>query len=113
MTEPPLLEVEDLRTYFHAEDEVARAVDGVSFAVNRGETLAIVGESGSGKSVTSLSIMRLIPIPPGQIAGGSIRFRGRDLLELSEAADARHPRQRDRHDLPGADEQPQSAADGR
>ena len=84
MTEPPLLEVEDLRTYFHAEDEVARAVDGVSFAVNRGETLAIVGESGSGKSVTSLSIMRLIPSPPGEIAGGSIRFRGRDLLEMSE-----------------------------
>lgn len=84
MTEPPLLEVEDLRTYFHAEGEIARAVDGVSFIVSRGETLAIVGESGSGKSVTSLSIMRLIPSPPGQIAGGIIRFRGRDLLAMSE-----------------------------
>ena len=84
MTEPALLDVEDLRTYFHAEDEIARAVDGVSFTVGRGETLAIVGESGSGKSVTSLSIMRLIPSPPGEIAGGTIRFRGRDLLSMSE-----------------------------
>jgi oligopeptide/dipeptide ABC transporter ATP-binding protein len=84
MSEPPLLEVEDLRTWFHADAEVARAVDGVSFSVAPGETLAIVGESGSGKSVTSLSIMRLIPIPPGENAGGRVRFRGRDLLTLSE-----------------------------
>ena len=86
MTEPPLLEVDDLRTFFHAEGEIARAVDGVSFSLNRRETLAIVGESGSGKSVTSLSIMRLIPSPPGEIAGGTVRFRGRDLLRLSERA---------------------------
>jgi oligopeptide/dipeptide ABC transporter ATP-binding protein len=85
MSESALLEVEELRTWFHAENEVARAVDGVSFTVSRGETLAIVGESGSGKSVTSLSIMRLIP-PPGEIAGGSVRFRGRDLLQLPEPA---------------------------
>ncbi len=85
MSEPPLLEVEDLKTWFRAEGEVARAVDGVSFTLNRGETLAIVGESGSGKSVTSLSIMRLVPTPPGEIAGGIVRFRGRDLLALSEA----------------------------
>ncbi len=84
MIERPLLEVEDLRTYFRGDGEVARAVDGVSFTVGRGETLAIVGESGSGKSVTSLSIMRLIPSPPGKIAGGTIRFRGRDLLGMSE-----------------------------
>ncbi len=84
MTAPPLLEVADLKTWFRAEGEVARAVDGVSFTLDRGETLAIVGESGSGKSVTSLSIMRLVPIPPGEIAGGTVRFRGRDLLRLSE-----------------------------
>ncbi|MBX5464085.1 MAG: ABC transporter ATP-binding protein [Clostridia bacterium] len=80
----PLLEVRDLKTYFRTEDGVARAVDGVSFALGRGETLGIVGESGSGKSVTSLSIMRLIPDPPGRIAGGQILFEGRDLLGLSE-----------------------------
>jgi oligopeptide/dipeptide ABC transporter ATP-binding protein len=86
MSTPPLLEVEDLRTFFHADGEVARAVDGVSFTVASGETLAIVGESGSGKSVTSLSIMRLVPTPPGEIAGGVVRFRGRDLRLLSERA---------------------------
>jgi peptide/nickel transport system ATP-binding protein len=80
----PLLEVQDLQTFFHAEGNVARAVDGVSFAVGAGETLAIVGESGSGKSVTSLSILRLVPIPPGEIAGGRVLFRGRDLLALPE-----------------------------
>jgi peptide/nickel transport system ATP-binding protein len=85
MNAPPLLEVEDLRTLFHAEGTIARAVDGVSFTLGAGETLAIVGESGSGKSVTSLSIMRLVPTPPGEIAEGRIRFRGRDLLTLSEA----------------------------
>ena len=85
MTVPPLLEVQDLQTLFHAENEVARAVNGVSFALRKGETLAIVGESGSGKSVTSLSIMRLVPTPPGEIAGGRVLFRGRDLLALPEA----------------------------
>jgi len=79
----PLLEVTDLRTYFETEDGVARAVDGVSFAIERGEVLGIVGESGSGKSVTSLSIMGLIPEPPGRIMpGSSIRLRGRDLVGL-------------------------------
>jgi len=78
----PLLEVRDLQTHFHTDDGVVRAVDGVSFELDAGETLAVVGESGSGKSVTSLSILRLIPEPPGKIVGGSIRFRGRDLLSL-------------------------------
>ena len=76
-----LLEVENLRTYFTTERGVAKAVDGVSFHVDRGEILGIVGESGCGKSVTSLSIMRLIPEPPGEIvAGSSIRLRGEELV---------------------------------
>jgi peptide/nickel transport system ATP-binding protein len=79
-----LLEVEGLKTYFFTRDGVVRAVDGVSFTVARGETLAIVGESGCGKSVTSLSILRLIASPPGRTVGGRVLFEGRDLLELSE-----------------------------
>ena len=78
-----LLEVENLQTHFRTPDGVNRAVDGVSFQVGAGETLAIVGESGCGKSVTAMSILRLIPEPPGKIAG-SVRFEGRDLLKLSE-----------------------------
>ncbi|MFM9942722.1 MAG: ABC transporter ATP-binding protein [Hyphomicrobiaceae bacterium] len=78
-----LLEVENLQTHFRTPDGVNRAVDGVSFSVNTGETLAIVGESGCGKSVTAMSILRLIPEPPGKIAG-SIRFNGQDLLALPE-----------------------------
>ena len=75
-----LLEVRDLRTHFHTEDGEFAAVDGVSFEVEAGRTLAIVGESGCGKSVTSLSIMGLVPSPPGRISGGSIRFEGRELV---------------------------------
>ena len=78
----PLLEVRGLQTYFDTPEGVARAVDGVSFSVNAGETIGIVGESGSGKSVTALSILRLIP-SPGRIAGGRILFEGTDLLGLS------------------------------
>jgi peptide/nickel transport system ATP-binding protein len=82
---PALLEVEDLRTWFFTRDGVVRAVDGVSFRVLPGETLAIVGESGCGKSVTALSILRLVPAPPGRIVSGAVRLAGRDLLGLSEA----------------------------
>src|SRR6201991_1123911 len=78
-----LLEVENLQTPFRTPEGINRAVDGVSFHVDEGETLAIVGESGCGKSVTSMSILRLIPEPPGKIAG-TIRFEGRDLLRVSE-----------------------------
>ena len=80
-----LLEVENLQTHFRTPDGVIRAVDGISFAVEAGETVAIVGESGCGKSVTANSILRLVPQPPGKI-GGAIRFQGRDLLKLSERA---------------------------
>ena len=76
-----LLEVEKLQTHFRTEYGVNRAVNGVSFHLNAGETLAIVGESGCGKSVTAMSILQLIPQPPGKSAG-SIRFQGRDLLTL-------------------------------
>src|SRR6478736_6614714 len=78
----PLLSVRDLRTWFDEDDLTAKAVDGVSFDLNRGETLGIVGESGSGKSVTNLSIMRLVPSPPGRVVSGEIAFDGRDLLKL-------------------------------
>ena len=80
----PLLEVEGLKTHFFTRDGIVRAVDGVSFSIAVGETLAVVGESGCGKSVTSLSILRLIASPPGRIVEGSIRFEGSDLLAVSE-----------------------------
>jgi peptide/nickel transport system ATP-binding protein len=79
----PLLEVENLQTHFRTPDGINRAVDGLSFHVNAGETVAIVGESGCGKSVTSMSILRLIQEPPGKVAG-AVRFNGRDLLTLSD-----------------------------
>jgi len=82
----PLVRVRDLHTLFRVEGQEAHAVKGVSFDVRRGEILGIVGESGSGKSVTALSIMRLIPNPPGEIAAGEIWFQGRDLLALDYPA---------------------------
>jgi len=85
-SDTPLLEVRDLRTYFIGEDGTSRAVDGVGFALPRGRTLCLVGESGCGKSVTALTIMGLVPQPPGKIASGEIRFDGRDLLKLDREA---------------------------
>lgn len=79
-----ILEVKNLRTYYSTDSGTARAVDGVSFSLRRNRTLGIVGESGCGKSVTALSIMRLVPIPPGYFAGGEIFWKGTDLLRLSE-----------------------------
>jgi oligopeptide transport system ATP-binding protein len=80
-----MLEVKDLKTYFLTDAGIVKAVDGISFTLKQGETLGIVGESGSGKSVTNLSIMRLIPSPPGKIVGGEIFFEGKDILKLSES----------------------------
>ncbi len=86
MSEEVLVNVENLRTFFYTEDGEVPAVDGVSFHINRGETLGVVGESGCGKSVTSLSIMRLIPDPPGKILkGSSISFEGEELLTKSDS----------------------------
>ena len=80
-----LLEVKDLRTYFHTRDGVVKAVDGVSFDVEAGQTVGIVGESGSGKSVTCYSLLNLIPQPPGRIESGTASFGGLDLRSLDEA----------------------------
>lgn len=80
----PLLEVKGLKTQFFTKDGVVKAVDGISFYVNQGETLGIVGESGCGKSVSMLSVMRLIPQPPGKIGAGEVLFDGQDLLKLSD-----------------------------
>jgi oligopeptide transport system ATP-binding protein len=82
----PLLSVKNLSTEFRTERGTVKAVDGVSFELQAGETLAIVGESGSGKSVTAMSILRLIPTPPGRIASGEVTFDGRDLLKLDDRA---------------------------
>ncbi|MDQ3632999.1 MAG: ABC transporter ATP-binding protein [Acidobacteriota bacterium] len=82
-TNGTILSVNDLRTYFQTEDGVVKAVDGISFELKKGETLGIVGESGSGKSVTNLSVMRLIPEPPGKIVNGDIIFDGQDIRKLT------------------------------
>ncbi len=81
----PLLEIKDLKTRFYTEDGVVNAVNGVSYTMDEGEILGVVGESGCGKSVHALSIMRLIPYPPGKIENGEIRFSRRDLLKVSES----------------------------
>jgi oligopeptide/dipeptide ABC transporter ATP-binding protein len=89
-----LLDIENLQTHFFTSAGVVKAVDGVSYTVDEGETVAVVGESGCGKSVTAMSILRLIPWPPGRIVGGAINFDGQDLLKLSEE-EMRHIRGRD------------------
>jgi peptide/nickel transport system ATP-binding protein len=80
----PVLEVEDLKVYFASRDGIFRAVDGLTFSLSQGETLGLVGESGCGKSVTAMSLLRLIPSPPSVVAGGSIRYKGEDLVGASE-----------------------------
>ena len=110
---PPLLEVKNLHTEFRTGAGMVRAVDGISYTVDPGETVAIVGESGSGKSVGALSVLRLIPDPPGRITGGEILFAGRDLMTLSEEEMRAGPRRRDRHGVPGADDLAEPGADDR
>src|SRR5690349_15145523 len=80
-----VIDIKGLRTYLFTRSGVVKAVDDVSFSLRRGETLAVVGESGCGKSMTALSIMRLVPNPPGKIVGGTIMLEGKDLLKLDEA----------------------------
>jgi peptide/nickel transport system ATP-binding protein len=80
----PILQVKDLRTYFHVKEGVVKAVDGVSYCLNRGETLGLVGESGCGKSVSALSILQLVDRPPAEIHSGEILFEGKNLLDLTE-----------------------------
>jgi ABC-type microcin C transport system duplicated ATPase subunit YejF len=86
------------------------AVDRISFELEKGETLALVGESGSGKSVSALSILRLLPYPAAEHPSGSVRFKGRELLQRRRARAARGARQRHQHDLPGADDLAEPAA---
>src|SRR3990172_11768096 len=81
-----LIRTKDLRTSFFTPDGEVKAVDGVSFEIEEGKTLGLVGESGCGKSVTALSILRLVPFPPGRVVGGEILYRGRDLLQLNGEA---------------------------
>jgi oligopeptide/dipeptide ABC transporter ATP-binding protein len=81
---PALLQVKDLKTYFYLEEGVVKAVDGVSYDVQEGETLALVGESGCGKSVSALSLLRLIPTPPGRIVSGEVIFDGEDIMKLND-----------------------------
>lgn len=81
----PLLEVKGLKTQFHTREGIVRAVDGISYVLDRGKTLGVVGESGCGKSVGALSLMRLIPDPPGKIVAGEIIFEGRDIVPLPES----------------------------
>ncbi len=85
MTAERLLEIRGLKTHFATDDGIVHAVDGVDLAIDRGETLGVVGESGCGKSITALSVLKLIPMPPGRIADGRILWRGRDLVPLGPA----------------------------
>ena len=84
-SEQALLRVRDLKVHFRTDDGILHAVDGVDLHINRGETLGVVGESGCGKSVTAMTIMKLLAMPPGFIAGGEILFEGRDLVKATNA----------------------------
>ena len=104
----PLLEVKDLRTWFFTRSGTGKAVDGVSFTLNEGESLGLLGESGCGKSITSLSLLRLVPRPAGRIVSGEVLFQGPGPAEDLGAGDAPGPGQADRHDSARPPEHPQS-----
>lgn len=84
MSDEVILQVRNLKAYFKLDEGLLKAVDGVSFDLRRGETLGIVGESGSGKSVTNLAVMKLIPTPPGRIAGGEVLYKGKDIIKMTD-----------------------------
>ena len=105
------LDVKDLQTWFYTRQGIVKAVDGVSFNLRKGETLGIVGESGCGKSITALSVMRLVPDPPGRIIGGRVTLDGRRSAGPRRGRNAPGARQRHLHDLPGADDLAQPGAD--
>ena len=109
----PLIEIQDLNVQFVTSHGTVRAVEDLSYSVHPGEMVAIVGESGSGKSVSALAIMQLLPAAARRAPEGSVRFDGRELLELSDEEMRAHPRPGDRHDLPGADDLAQSGAEDR
>ena len=108
-----LLTVKDLSTHFFTHAGVVKAVNGVSFTLDRGETIGIVGESGSGKTVAAMSLMRLIPDPPGKVVEGSLMLGDRDLRTHRRRRDARGARQRHRDDLPGPHDEPEPGHEGR
>ena len=108
-----LIEVDNLQTHFFTREGVVRAVDGVSFAVDKGKTLGVVGESGCGKSVTALSIMRLLPQPPARIVGGAVLLRGHRPREAAGEQPRGCARERDRDDLPGPDDVAESDPEDR
>ena len=84
-TKETLLELDELKVYFYTEDGVVKAVDGVNLKVKKGEVVGLVGESGSGKTVTAMSILGLIPQPPGKIVDGDISYKGKSLVKMSES----------------------------
>ncbi len=102
-----ILSVNNLTVHFHTEAGIVRALEDVSFSIEEGEVLGLVGETGCGKSVTALSVMGLLPVPPGKILGGTIEFGGRDLLSLNSEEMRAPERKRPGHDFPGSHEQPE------
>ena len=106
--EAPLLDIRGLKTHFATDDGIVQAVDGVDITVGRGETVCVVGESGCGKTVTAMSVLKLIAMPPGRIAGGQILWQGRDIVPLAAGGNEPDPGPGNRHRVPGADDLAQS-----
>ena len=100
----PLLKIRGLKTHFRTDDGMVRAVDGVDLAIDRGETLGVVGKSGCGKTVTAMTVLKLIQMPPGRIVEGSIVWQGRDLVPLGAEEMPADPQQADCDHFPGADD---------